>query len=102
MTIKRYKISFGVSTDEKLDTMWDSGKLVNLNEVLTAIQTIIDQLAYNPEWRSGAVLVYNAIAAEAKAKFPYDQCDKCGGKGGMHFGSCEYFERFQRDHSPAA
>jgi hypothetical protein len=69
--VKRYKIGFRVCTNpgDKLELLWDGGEMVNLNEVLEALQTVIDQLGEsNPEWRNGAVLAYNAIAcSEADA-----------------------------------
>lgn len=63
MTVKRYKIGFRVDQDDKLNLLWDGGELVNLNEVLAAIQTVIDQLPNNHAMRNGAVLAYNAISA---------------------------------------
>lgn len=62
MAVKRYKIGFRVGVDDSLNHLWDSGEMVNLSEVLEALQTIVDQLASNPEWRNGAVLAYNAIS----------------------------------------
>jgi hypothetical protein len=68
MTVKRYKIGFRVGIDGQLNHLWDGGEMVNLNEVLAAVQTLIDQLASNPEWRNGAVLAYNAISCSEKGK----------------------------------
>jgi hypothetical protein len=39
-----------------------TGEWVRHEDVLAAIQTLIDQLANNHEWRNGAVLAYNAIS----------------------------------------
>jgi hypothetical protein len=66
--IKRYKIGFRVDEDDNLCLLWDGGALVNLKSVLDAIQTVIDQLGNQPEWRNGAVLAYNAIYASATQK----------------------------------
>lgn len=38
------------------------GSYVRYEDVLAALQTLIDQLASNHEWRNGAVLAYNAIS----------------------------------------
>jgi len=35
---------------------------VNHEEVIDALQTLIDQLTHNNEWRNGAVMAYNAIS----------------------------------------
>lgn len=65
--VKRYKIGFRVDQDDKLNLLWDGGELVNLHDVLAAVQAVIDQLASNPEYRNGAVLAYNAISASGDA-----------------------------------
>lgn len=39
-----------------------SKRYVRYEDVLAALQTLIDQLATNHEWRNGAVLAYNAIS----------------------------------------
>jgi hypothetical protein len=65
--VKRYKIGFSVGVDKVPNMLWDSGELVNLNEVLAALQSLIDQLANNHEWRNGAVLAYNAISETSDA-----------------------------------
>lgn len=39
-----------------------TGEWVRHEDVLAALQTLIDQLATNHEWRNGAVLAYNAIS----------------------------------------
>jgi hypothetical protein len=59
--IKRYVTGFdenGWFTKEDPKGAW-----VNVDDVLAAIQTLIDQLSNNHEWRNGAVLAYNAISA---------------------------------------
>lgn len=56
MAIQRFSVYRSQAIED------ENGNMVNLSDVLAALQTLIDQLANNHEWRNGAVLAYNAIS----------------------------------------
>jgi len=63
--VKRIQFATTVFSPGDLEVHW----FVRHEDVLAALQTLIDQLANNHEWRNGAVLAYNAIScSEIDAK----------------------------------